>query len=200
MPDEPHVPQSATEHRLDPRTLRALAHPLRMQILRTLREYGPATSSGLAARLGESSGATSYHLRQLAAYDFVIEDTERGTAKERWWKPAHQGTTIRAEDDFFTHPDPEVVGAASAMLYEIAATHARELNTWLGSQADWSRAWRRQGSDLSDFKLHLTPDLAQELITRLHEVIEEYRDRTPEDAEGSERVRLHLHTFPRPAE
>ncbi|MEU7461934.1 winged helix-turn-helix domain-containing protein, partial [Streptomyces griseofuscus] len=29
-------------------------------------DHGPATASQLAERLGESSGATSYHLRQLA--------------------------------------------------------------------------------------------------------------------------------------
>ena len=58
-------------HRVDARTLRGLAHPLRLRLLNTLREFGPATASGLADRLGESSGATSYHLRQLATYGFV---------------------------------------------------------------------------------------------------------------------------------
>lgn len=57
--------------KLDAHSLRGLAHPLRIRLLGDLRLHGPATASQLAERLGESSGATSYHLRQLAAYGFV---------------------------------------------------------------------------------------------------------------------------------
>ena len=51
--------------------LRALAHPLRVQLFSALTSFGPATASALAARLGESSGSTSYHLRQLEKHGFV---------------------------------------------------------------------------------------------------------------------------------
>ena len=47
-------------------TLRALTHPLRTRLLGALRVDGPATASELGRRFGESSGATSYHLRRLA--------------------------------------------------------------------------------------------------------------------------------------
>src|SRR5689334_12619211 len=62
--------------RPDGRSLRALAHPLRLRLLGLLRMDGAATASQLAARTGQSSGATSYHLRQLAAYGFVIEEPD----------------------------------------------------------------------------------------------------------------------------
>jgi DNA-binding transcriptional ArsR family regulator len=65
--------------------LRALAHPLRFRILELLRE-GAANSTVLARRLGESSGATSYHLRQLARYGLIEEDSERSGGRERWWR------------------------------------------------------------------------------------------------------------------
>ncbi|WP_353988042.1 ArsR/SmtB family transcription factor [Ruicaihuangia caeni] len=71
---------------LDLETLKALAHPLRVKILDLLSTYGPATASGLADRLGESSGATSYHLRQLARHSLVREVDGRGTGRERWWE------------------------------------------------------------------------------------------------------------------
>ena len=51
----------------DVRALRALAHPLRNRLLGQLRLNGPATASQLGRVVGESSGSTSYHLRQLAA-------------------------------------------------------------------------------------------------------------------------------------
>jgi len=43
--------------------VRALAHPLRLRMLESLTD-GPATAPMLARELGESSGATSYHLEQ----------------------------------------------------------------------------------------------------------------------------------------
>ena len=61
---------------MDATQLRALAHPLRLQLLEALSAEGPATASRLARRLGESSGATSYHLRMLARYGFVEPDPE----------------------------------------------------------------------------------------------------------------------------
>ena len=58
----------------DPRSLKALAHPLRLELLELLRFEGPSTASALARRVGESSGATSYHLRQLARHGYIEED------------------------------------------------------------------------------------------------------------------------------
>ncbi|MFC9965283.1 ArsR/SmtB family transcription factor [Nocardia ignorata] len=70
----------------DPVALRALAHPLRQRILRALAEKGPATATGLAEVLGENTGATSYHLRQLAEHGFIEEAPELAKGKERWWR------------------------------------------------------------------------------------------------------------------
>ncbi|WP_348787590.1 winged helix-turn-helix domain-containing protein [Leifsonia sp. NPDC080035] len=74
--------------------LRALAHPLRVEIMNELSDFGPATASMLAERLGESSGATSYHLRQLAKHEIIVEDDERGKGRERWWKMAPGGVSL----------------------------------------------------------------------------------------------------------
>jgi len=92
--------------RLDPVTLRGLAHPLRVRILGVLREHGPANATTLSEMLGQSTGATSYHLRQLASYGFIVEDTGSGKAsgrggRERWWKAAHQGTVL--DEDVARH-------------------------------------------------------------------------------------------------
>lgn len=76
------VPREIT----DPVTLRALAHPLRQRILRALAEKGPATATALGALLGENTGATSYHLRQLAEHGFIEEAPELAKGKERWWR------------------------------------------------------------------------------------------------------------------
>ncbi|MBT2445393.1 helix-turn-helix transcriptional regulator [Streptomyces sp. ISL-36] len=189
MPDA-EKPLSRT---LDPRSLRGLAHPLRIQLLRALRHHGPATASQLAERLGESSGATSYHLRQLAAHGFVEDDPTRGKGRERWWKAAQQGTTV--DESLHRNADPEVRGAVEVYLHEIATIHTQELNTWLGTRHDWDEAWAGS-SDMSDFSLLLPPERLRELRTQIHELIDAYRDSADPDAPGTARVRMHLHAFP----
>ncbi|MGW7284185.1 ArsR/SmtB family transcription factor [Streptomyces sp. NPDC054847] len=182
-------------HRLDPRSLRGIAHPLRMRLLTVLRQDGPATASRLAEKLGESSGATSYHLRQLAAHGFVEDDPERGKGRERWWKASMDGMLF--DESLYSDPDPAVRGAADLYLHEHATMHTQEVATWLGNQRDWPEEWRRS-SDLSDFTLLLTAAQMYELNQKIHELIESYRDLEPAPGtEGAAQVRLHTHAFPR---
>ena len=188
---ESHPPKV---HDLDARSLRGLAHPLRMQLLDALRFGGPATASQLAEKLGESSGATSYHLRQLAAHGFVEDDPERGKGRERWWKAAVQG--LRFDDALLRDPNPDVRGAADLYLHEVATTQTRELPTWLGTRGEWSEAWNRS-ADMSSMTLRLTPELAEELAGRLHDLIDSYRDRPDvADAPDASTIRVQTRTFP----
>ncbi|MFF9910116.1 ArsR/SmtB family transcription factor [Streptomyces sp. NPDC013457] len=189
-PEKPRKPESRT---LDPRSLRGLAHPLRIQLLRALRHHGPATASQLAERLGESSGATSYHLRQLAAHGFVEDDPTRGKGRERWWKAAVQGTTF--DESLYHDPDPEVRGAVEVYLHEIATIHTQELNTWLGTRQEWDESWLG-ASDMSDFTLRLPPERLRELSEKIHELIGSYSEGAGPDTPGAARVRMHLHAFP----
>lgn len=203
MPETPEAPQTpqhspeqdkdqAPEVRtLDARSLRGLAHPLRIRMLADLRHQGPATASQLAERLGESSGSTSYHLRQLAAHGFVEDAPEHGKGRERWWRAAHDGT--RFDENLMYSDDPATRGAADLFLHEIATIHTQEMSTWLGNAHHWSQDWRR-GSDLSDFTLHLTAAQSHELIHKMHDLVNGYRDLQP--AEGTEAVRVHTHVLP----
>jgi DNA-binding transcriptional ArsR family regulator len=176
-----------TEIRLDARTLRALAHPLRIRLLGLLRADGPATATGLAQRVGETSGTTSWHLRQLAEHGFIEQDTERGNKRERWWKAASESTELRMKD--FTG-DQESAGALSAYLYEIAAGAYRRMTTFLAE--DWPDAWR-ESFVMSDQDLPLTPDELVAMRTELHEVIARYR--RPERP-GDELVIAQVQAFP----
>ncbi|MGW8765573.1 ArsR/SmtB family transcription factor [Streptomyces sp. NPDC055815] len=193
-PAEPHAqPDELLTRTLDPRSLRAIAHPLRIQLLRALRRYGPATASQLAERLGESSGATSYHLRQLAAHDFIVDDPTRGKGRERWWKAAHQGTSF--DETLHKNPDPEVQGALDVVMHEIATIHTQELSTWVATRHTWDEEWAG-ASDFSDFRLSLPPERLRELNQKIHALINEYSDTADPDAPGASTVRMHLHAFP----
>ncbi|MFF0157375.1 ArsR/SmtB family transcription factor [Streptomyces sp. NPDC005263] len=189
--DGPQAPQVRS---LDARSLRGLAHPLRMQLLDALRFGGPATASQLAEKLGESSGATSYHLRQLATHGFVEDAPDRGKGRERWWKAVHQG--LRFDEALLSDADPAVRGAADMYLHQIATTQTQDLSTWLGNRASWPAEWNRVW-DMSSATLRLTPELTHELIEKMHALIDTYRDRaaTEDDADVAQ-VRLHTHAFP----
>jgi DNA-binding transcriptional ArsR family regulator len=154
---------------LDARSLRALAHPVRVKMLWLLRTGGPSTATQLAARLGLNSGATSYHLRQLGAAGIVVEDTERGNARERWWRAAHDSTEL--SDPELLDSEPE---ATFDYLRSIAAMSALVVQEALGQFPTAARPWRDR-FDLSDWKLRLTPDEARALHDELHATIRRYR-------------------------
>ncbi|MFF3741388.1 ArsR/SmtB family transcription factor [Streptomyces sp. NPDC002566] len=194
-PSGPQGPRDPSVRSLDARSLRGLAHPLRMRLLNELRHDGPATASQLASRLGESSGATSYHLRQLAAHGFVEDAPERGKGRERWWKSVHGGVSF--DGGLLEDQDPEVRGAADLFLHEVANHHTRELATWLGTRHEWPEEWNRS-ADMSDWTLDLTPGQALELIGEMHDLVGRYRASTLRDGAtpGAERVRVHTHVIP----
>ena len=63
-----------------------MVRPAPASTLRQLHRDGPAISTSLAHARGENTGATSYHLRQLAEHGFVEEVPERRRGRERWWR------------------------------------------------------------------------------------------------------------------
>jgi DNA-binding transcriptional ArsR family regulator len=178
---------------LDPRRLRALAHPLRVRLLSLLRKDGPATATLLANRVGESSGATSYHLRQLAAYGFVEDDPERGggVGRQRWWRATNTYTAWRDTDFVY---DPELRGVLDDWLHEVLRTQLRLVETWLAERADWDKNWV-EAADLSDWKLRLTAEQLTGLRDDLHATLSRYCELPPEP--GVEQVIVNLHAFPR---
>lgn len=69
---------------MDTALAKGLAHPLRGQLVAALRHSARGTATSLAAQLHVSTGATSYHLRQLARHGLVAEVSRPG--RERWWQ------------------------------------------------------------------------------------------------------------------
>lgn len=184
--------------RPDAAALRALAHPLRVRLLAALRRDGPATSAALARAFDETTGATSYHLRQLARHGFVEEETGRGTARERWWRALHRYTSWDTADFL---DDPAAMEAGTVMLHrqlDVENDHVRE---WIAHQADWPRAWLA-AADASDLALRLTPARLARLVSEVHEVVMRYE--TPDtgdipdvadDAETRD-VMVYFRAFP----
>ncbi|MEO3745863.1 helix-turn-helix domain-containing protein [Plantactinospora sp. B5E13] len=200
----PLDPEPSQVH-LDTAQIRVLAHPLRARLLATLRSEGPATATRLAQELGTNTGATSYHLRQLADAGLVEEEAERGTGRQRWWRAAHQVSHWR-NSDFDQHPDAR---AAADWLFRYALrVHADQTERWLENQHDFPTEWR-DTAGFSDFLFRLTPGQFRQLSDELHAVLDRYRhslvsmdpDNLAEkdgtgEPNGTERVLLYLHAFP----
>lgn len=186
----PPPPQDAVDVR-DVRALRALAHPLRMSLLAALRSSGPSTASRLADRLGESSGATSYHLRQLAGFGFVEEVPGEGSGRERWWRALHRSTRWSSEALLAEPGGREVVDELTDRL---VAQQRRMLAAFAaGRERDDDDEWRTAVS-LNDWALRLSPARATELIDELSAVVQRWRDTREEPDQPL--VRLLLDLFP----
>lgn len=186
-----------SEVQLDSRQLRILAHPLRSRLLTALRTDGPATATKLAEAMGTNTGATSYHLRQLAAVGLVVEEAGQGRGRERWWRAAHHSHGWQP-GAFAADPDDR---AAATWLSEY---HVSEMTTrlasWARDQFDHPPAWR-DAADLSDFGLTLTPERLRALNDELHAVVDRYereaRDQDAAPVDGAEQVIVLIAGFPR---
>ena len=178
----------------DVRALRALAHPLRNRLLGLLRLDGPSTATLLGKRVGESSGSTSYHLRQLAAYGFVEEVPDHGTGRERWWRARHRMTSWQAEQVVGQEGGSEVQDEMTRLQI---TGHARVLDAWLEQREQLGPAWTTAAS-INDYALRLTPPQARALADELGAVLDRWLEQHPaaEPAEGSELVSVLLDVVP----
>ncbi|MGV8884826.1 MAG: ArsR/SmtB family transcription factor [Microbacteriaceae bacterium] len=191
----PSVPVNEHPQRIiDLEGLKALAHPLRVKIVDTLSTYGSFTASGLAERLGESSGAMSYHLRQLEKHNFVREVEEKGTGRERWWDRVPGGISVNV-----AKPDssPSERAASRMVLREWMSNRAVVFDDFLDRgevvlDTDWLDA-----SIVSTSNLQLTREQTLDYSTRLMEVVDEFTARyRSQRVAGSRPVQTHINVFP----
>jgi hypothetical protein len=145
----------------------ALGHPLRVALLGLLSRRVTVTATEAARELGESSGACSFHLRQLARYGHV-EEVPGARGRARPWRLAaapHAGS-----------PPPRVPAAEDGGEF---GALARELENegyrrWLAGREAAPPGWRDEAFSTV---LHLTPDELADLAAAIREVIAAYAGR-----------------------
>lgn len=168
----------------DPRQMRALAHPLRIELFERLAIEGTATASELAPLVGSTASNCSFHLRTLADAGY-IERVPGSTGRDRPWR------VIDIRQDWDSHTDDADLAQASTAL----ATSLREWEFDRIRQAsarknppEWQgKLWS------SSFTVNLTPNEADELGRQIAALAEKYVDRweNPGDTpEGACPVRL----------
>lgn len=185
--------QLPPRRQVDAKSLLGLAHPLRIQIQDQLGLHGPATATQLAARLGESSGATSYHLRQLEKYGFVEEDPSRGSGRERWWRRVPGGISIAGHE---LRESEATRDATNLVLNEFNKGKQARIEHWRATYHEWPREWVNASAEAS-LHFRLRPAELDELGTELEAVLNRWIAKTNErtDADLVD-VEMQVYTFP----
>lgn len=142
---------------------RAVAHPLRLRIIRLCKDEA-LTNKEIAARLALSPGTTLHHVRTLVATGFLVEDGRRpgrrGTTEKPYrsthksWRLDVAGSSARASIE------QAMLGAVAAELHETGPDGVIEA----------TRASMRLG-----------PAALAELAERLRALIDEYANRDDPD-------------------
>jgi DNA-binding transcriptional ArsR family regulator len=145
----------------------ALAHPIRFRIWELLRE-GPATASQLGRRLDESRGLLSYHLRVLARASAIVEDEDRGTRRERWWRRQDVPAVVPIPSD------PEGRAIDRRLLATLFARQEDVRARFVTSAV--SDEWQ-ENAFVGNWYVDLTPEEAYELGRRLFLIVDQLRGR-----------------------
>ncbi|WP_329057149.1 helix-turn-helix domain-containing protein [Streptomyces sp. NBC_01453] len=176
--------------------LKALAQPRRQQILQHLTLHGPATSAMLARDLGMNTGATSYHLRELARYGFTEESSTQGRSvggRERWWRAvpgdrrfpprSRQNPETRLVMDELNH----LSYAADLELFERLQRQGQDLGEWADA-FPYSRG-----------TIRLTLPELRAFFEEFIDLLNRYKRPDSETPDGARTVLTRLLAFPAPA-
>jgi DNA-binding transcriptional ArsR family regulator len=177
----------------DVRTMRALAHPVRIALIETLILGGAMTATEAGERIGETPTTCSFHLRQLAKYGFV-EEAGGGKGRARPWRVTSVGYSMNS-----VHDDPEAEIASNAVLRLWRERTLGRYQTWLETKATYPRRWREAASD-NEYLLYLTADELEGLNQELTDLLlQRYRERiTDPSLRPPEAVPVELLTFSYP--
>lgn len=192
----------ASSHRgrpVDADTLKAFAHPLRMRMYDYLKDHGAATATMLAREMGESTGQTSYHLRQLERHGLVSEDVGRGAGRERWWQSEGFSFGLDAAGS-----DPEALSAMDLVQRRQVEERARRQLEWIDRAEQEDPDWRAVVT-FNEVTIRLTPRELEVIREDLAEVLEQHLDRAraarrEHGDEGTRMVKLYSMWFPLPPE
>ncbi|HIZ34228.1 MAG TPA: helix-turn-helix domain-containing protein [Candidatus Ruania gallistercoris] len=153
----------------DARAMRAMAHPLRIELFERLAILGTATASDLAPLVGSTPSNCSFHLRTLAEAGF-IERVPGHTGRQRPW----QVLDIRQSWETPTDDDSDLAGAATALESSFREWEFERIRQAAArtNPPDWHGALHTTGATL-----FLTPAEARDVAQRIAEIVDDYTQR-----------------------
>jgi len=194
----PATPHNETEshHELrevnDPKTLRALTHPVRLALLEALALEGPLTATAAGELIGESPTTCSFHFRQLAKYGFV-EEADTGPGRLRPWKIINVG--MRFSD---VTEDQETSVAAKSLERMVFDRAMSRLASYLTTKASFPKVWQEASQNVETI-LWVTPEELEQVTREVLVIFNRYLDRIADPSartEGSLPVEVLMFTYP----
>lgn len=186
MADQPLAEDIKLVHQLrSVRELRAVSNPLRVVVLRLLKEQERSVKE-LCEILGETSTRLYYHVRELERVGLVRlvrTETVSGSVL-KYYRAVAQFVTIPFD---VLHDDPDSPEAAAAINLEASAMQR--------AAVDVRQAFSLGIEDMTDedyfvgrYYARLTRERAREFVRRLNELHMEFAD--SDDADGSLRFTI----------
>jgi DNA-binding transcriptional ArsR family regulator len=176
----------------DPRTMRALAHPIRLALLEVLSVHGALTATQAGELIGESPSSCSFHLRTLARHGFV-EETGEGRGRERPWRAVTVGMSI---PDLAT--DSETFTAASALSQVVTERQLDRLRNWWAQRRTADQVWVDAAAN-DEFVTWLTPEELEEINEAVFAALSRHHDRLSDPSlrpPGAKTVELLYFAYP----
>lgn len=181
MPDQSRSYESIT----DPGRIRALAHPLRLELLELLGDVDEATATECANHTGESVASCSFHLRMLAKYGFIEQAKRRG--REKPWRLSIRSHRLLPSSD--TPGSLSAVGAVGEMLL---LRETERISRFFRRAHEEDEAWVL-ATTLTTATHWLTLEELRELVAEIEAVADRFSDRITDRSArpaGSRKVRM----------
>jgi len=177
----------------DASTLRALSHPVRMQLMEALGMHGTMTATEVGELIGESPTTCSFHLRQLAKYGFV-EEAGGGKGRARPWRVVGESLQLTS-----TPGDTESVLAAEALSRLFQDRQASRYRAWRDTRFSYPEEWVRAATSSEHF-IYMTAAELQQLNEDIAKLIDSrfgHRYFRPEESPpGSLPVEIQITDYP----
>jgi hypothetical protein len=159
----------------DARTMRAMAHPVRLALLEAMSVEGTLTATRAAELLGDTPGNMSWHLQTLAKYGFT-EEAPGGKGRSRPWR------RVPGSNSFETAvTEPEAAAAGEALESSAVARHMQRLRDWWAVRRSYPVRWRR-AAFMNDSISYLTAAELTQVSEEITEIFGRYRDRRTDPA------------------
>lgn len=189
--DAPDAPRRELRQVSDAQTMRALAHPIRLELLDLIQRDGEITATRAAELLGESPGNMSWHLQTLAKYGFV-EETGGGKGRSRPWRLVSQGNRFTAEPE-----DAGATAAGAALARQVLDRAAEQARQWLAAHAAYPEEWQRSAY-LNDSIAYLTTEELRQVGEEVVAIVTRYDDRVEKRNRPAGAQPVHLTAFGHP--
>ena len=151
------------------KSLRALAHPLRVALLNAVSLHGPITATQAAAIVDDSPSNCSFHLRVLGSAG-LIEQAPGRDQRQRPWR------RIPGPVSFETDGSPDSYAAHRAVV-ELMSRHRLDAEArWGDLEAQAPPEWQDVAVNYAT-TLTLTAAEAVELGRRIAQLLEPYAER-----------------------